>query len=145
MSIPLTGLKLAIVSKPKKTNVSVRVSNKIIYGTVINENGVYKVSIDIDKDGIKKEEILDFTPESFNIVDRTTVFLRHKDEHGNNVRIIRSDWKAKFFPGTSETYIPFTENWIIKGYIVKRGLIKLFEFKDLVSIEGYNINVSHDE
>lgn len=136
------NLKLAVVPKEKKTNV--RVSNKIVYGTVIKKDGVYKVSIDKDKNGVKTEEILDFTPDSFDVTGKTNVFLRTKDEHGNNVRIIRSEWDAKFHPGTSDKYIPFVENWIVKGYIVKNGIVRLFDFKDLVGIDGYTM-MPHDE
>ena len=135
-------IKLAVVPKEKKTNV--RISNKIVYGTVIKENGVYKVSINVNKDNTNKKEILDFTPNSFDVVGKTSVFLKEKDEHGNNVRIIRSEWDAKFHPGTSDKYVPFAENWIVKGYIVKNGIIRLFDFKDLVGIDGY-IMMPNDE
>ena len=131
-----TGLKINVVQKTKKTN-SVRVSNKIIYGTVIKDGDVYKVSIDKDKNG-EKEEILNFTPESFDVEGKTTVFLKEKDK-GRTVRIIRDEWEAKFHPGGTEKYMPFAENWIVKGHIIKKGFVKLFDFEDLVSLKGYEI------
>lgn len=135
------GLKLAVIPKEKKTSSFVRI-NKVVYGTVVKKDDVYKVSIENNN---KKEEILDFTPESFDIVGREIVFLKTKDERGNNVRIIRSKWDAKFHPGTSDKYLPFAENWIVKGYVVKQGLIRLFSFKDLVGIAGYTITPNDEE
>lgn len=133
----LTGLKINVVGKTRKTKAAVRVSNKLIYGTVIKDGEVYKVSIDKDENG-EKEEILDFTPESFNIEGRSIVFLKKKDSN-RTVRVIRDEWKAKFHPGDTEKYIPFAEKWIVKGYVVKQGFINLFDFKELVSLKGYEI------
>lgn len=135
--IKLTNLRVVVIQpKPKHTS-STKVS-KLLHGTVIEEDGVYKVCVDYDKDG-SKSEILEFTDKSFDLVGRKDVFTREKDKYGNTVRIVRDTWKSKFFPGSREKYVPFAKNWIVKGYIVKEGLIKKFEFKDLVNIEGYNV------
>ena len=83
--------------------------------------------------------------EIYELKDKLSVFTRTKDKHGRRTRIIRDVWRAKFHPGLPEQYIPFAKNWIVKGYIVKEGLTKMFDFKDLVGIQGYTMDVFHDE
>ena len=146
MKLGLTGLKVVIPTPKVRHNSGFRrVNNKIVYGTVIEpEDGIFKVSVEVDKNSTK-EEILDFTTESFEVKNRLTVFIKQKDKNGKRTRVIRDEWKAKVHPGSTEHYIPFNKNWIIKGYIVKDGFIRLFDFKELVGIDGYVIKVYEDE
>lgn len=137
-NIILKNLKVVVAQPKRRYSSSEYVKQgKLIEGTVIEVDGVYKVSIDLDGNGTSEELILDFTPRSFEIVGRKTVFTRTKDEYGHTCRIIRDENKAKFHPGSIEQYVPFSKNWIVKGYIVKEGFIKLFDFKTLVGINGY--------
>lgn len=135
------NLSLAIKvveSKRKSTNTGIVKVSKILQGVVfIDPDECYKVVVDLDKDGTK-EEVLNFTQKSYDLVGKETVFLRNTDKEGRYVRIIRSKENAKFFPGLSEQYVPFAPNWIVKGYIVKVGLIKQFDFVSLVGIDGYS-------
>lgn len=145
-NIRLQSLRIAVVTKKRKSSDGYTKVGKLVQGTIIeDEDGNYKVSIDSDGNGITKPMILSFTPRSFEIVNRTNVFTKIKDERGNRIRIIRDKEKAKFMPGLIEQYTPFAKNWIVKGYIVKEGIIRMFDFKDLVGIAGYNMNVLHNE
>jgi hypothetical protein len=48
-------------------------------------------------------------------------------------------------PGLPEQYIPFAPNWIVKGYIVKDNGIQKFDFKSLVGVDGYTMEVLQPE
>lgn len=136
--MPILNFRLSIATKPKPKLSYI--SKKIVYGTVINDNGVYKVSVTIKE----TPKTLEFTSDSYDLKDRKTVFLKKKGKHGF-VRIIRDEYKAKFYPGVSERYIPFVEHWVVKGWIVKSEGILMFRFKDLVTIEGYNVFTNEEE
>ena len=137
----LGGFKLKI-AEPKKQKTSsdgyIRVG-KLVCGVVVETYGTWKVRIETEKRGVKVQTMFDFTPRSYDLEGRQTVFLRKRDETGRICRIIKDPLKAKFFPGLTEQYVPFANNWVVKGYIVKEGAIKLFDFKDLVGINGYTV------
>lgn len=141
----LTGIKIRI-AKPKKARVNScpkRISNKIFYGIVIEpDDGKYKIAIRTDEKGINKQ-ILNFTQRSFDLYGKRDIFTIKKDENGRRTRVIRDVWKAKFAPGFSEYYTPFTKNWIVKGYLVKDGPITLFDFKELVGLNRYDVNIEN--
>lgn len=148
VNILLGSLHIKVAQPKKKASSGPKwESNKIQRGVVIEEdNGDFKVKVEVvDEKGTKQELILPFTPDSYELKDKLSVFTRTKDKHGRRTRIIRDVWHAKFHPGLPEQYIPFAKNWIVKGYIVKEGLTKMFDFKDLVGIQGYTMDVFHDE
>ena len=131
------------VPKPKRNKTSdgiKRITNKIVKGKVFQEkDGTYKVSINIDND--PDLLILDFTERSYDLTDKLNVFSRTVDNKGRRTRFIRNTINAKYMPGLPEQYIPFAPNWIVRGYIVKDNGIKKFDFKSLVGIDGYTMEV----
>ena len=131
------------VPKPKRNRTSdgiKRITNKIVKGKVFQEkDGTYKVSINIDND--PDLLILDFTERSYDLTDKINVFSRTVDNKGRRTRFIRNTINAKYMPGLTEQYIPFAPNWIVRGYIVKDNGIKKFDFKSLVGIDGYTMEV----
>ena len=131
------------VPKPKRNRTSdgiKRITNKIVKGKVFQEkDGTYKVSINIDND--PDLLILDFTERSYDLTDKLNVFSRTVDNKGRRTRFIRNTINAKYMPGLPEQYIPFAPNWIVRGYIVKDNGIKKFDFKSLVGIDGYTMEV----
>lgn len=139
--IILQKFKIKVAEPKKQHNSSVfKRQGKLVNGTIIEQNdGTFKVEVDLDGNGVKAPKILNFTPESFDLTDKLSVFTRTKDKQGRRTRIIRDAWHAKFHPGLPEQYVPFSNNWIIEGYIVKNSSIELFEFKDLVGIKDYVI------
>lgn len=138
MKLHLPNLLRIKVAEPKKRkSTAFKRESKITTGVVVEEEDEnFKVLIQTEN----SEMLLPFTPKSFELKDRTTVFTRAKNERGHRMRIIRDAWKAKIHPGFTTQYFPFTKNWIVKGYIVSNGLVKLFDFKDLVGIKGYVTN-----
>ena len=59
-------------------------------------------------------------------------------------RYVRTEDKAKVFPGDSDIYVPFAPNWIVKGDIINdKGVLK-FDFIELLTIKDYN-NMTHED
>ena len=138
MATILGGFKFQL-KEPKKqrTSSTYKRERKITSGVVISENGEFKVKLDDDT-------IIPFTPESYDLTGRKTVFAKYLDENGKKVCIIRDANKAKVMPGLPEQYTPFATNWIVKGYVVIKNYVKFFSFTDLVGINGYT-NVDYEE
>ena len=138
------------VPKPKRNKTSdgiKRTTNKIVKGKVFqDENGTYKVSISMENDPVHPDLlVLDFTERSYDLTGKTNVFSRTVDSRGIRTRFIRNLINAKFMPGLPEQYIPFAPNWIVRGYIVKDNGTMKFDFKSLVGIDGYTMDVLHPE
>ena len=112
-------------------------------------DGQYKAKVDLDNIdiGIKKKEILlDFTEESYNIEGVISVFSRVPEKDGKYMRWIRDEHKAKVHPGDPQKYTPFCHNWVCKGFIIKRGGKILFDFKECIAPKGYVVaNMLDDE
>ncbi len=138
------------VPKPKRNKTSdgiKRTTDKIVKGKVFqDENGTYKVSINMENDPVHPDLlVLDFTERSYDLTGKTNVFSRTVDSKGRRIRFIRNLINAKFMPGLPEQYIPFAPNWIVRGYIVKDNGTMKFDFKSLVGIDGYTMDVLHPE
>lgn len=138
------------VPKPKRNRTSdgiKRTTNKIIKGKVFqDDDGIFKVAINMQNDPIHPDlRVLEFTEQSYNLTSKTNVFSRTVDKNGRRTRFIRNETNAKYMPGLPEQYIPFAPNWIVRGYIVKDNGITKFDFKSLVGIDGYNMDVLQPE
>ena len=147
--LKLVPFKIA-VPKPKRNKTSdgiKRTTNKIVKGKVFqDEDGTYKVSISMGNDPVHPDLlILDFTERSYDLTGKINVFSRTVDKHGRRTRFIRNVIDAKFMPGLPEQYIPFAPNWIVRGYIVKDNGTTKFDFKGLVGVDGYTMDVLHPE
>ena len=147
--LKLMPFKVA-VPKPKRNKTSdgiKRTTNKIVKGKVFqDEDGTYKVSISMENDPVHPDLlILDFTERSYDLTGKINVFSRTVDDKGRRTRFIRNPINAKFMPGLPEQYIPFAPNWIVRGYIVKDNGIMKFDFKSLVGVDGYTMDILHSE
>ena len=147
--LKLMPFKVA-VPKPKRNKTSdgiKRTTNKIVKGKVFqDENGTYKVSISMENDPVHPDLlVLDFTERSYDLTGKTNVFSRTVDSKGKRIRFIRNLINTKFMPGLPEQYIPFAPSWIVRGYIVKDNGTMKFDFKSLVGIDGYTMDVLHPE
>lgn len=147
--LKLAAFKVS-VPKPKRKKVNdgiTRTSNKIVKGKVFqDEDGTFKVSINMVNDPVHPDlRILEFTERSYDLTGKTNVFSRTVDKKGRRTRYIRNAVYAKHMPGLPEQYIPFAPNWIVRGYIVKDQGISKFDFKSLVGVDGYQMDVLHPE
>ena len=147
--LKLMPFKVAI-PKPKRNKTSdgiKRTNNKITKGKVFqDEDGTFKVAIDMQNDETHPDlRVLEFTERSYDLTGKTNVFSRTVDKHGRRACFIRNATNAKFMPGLPEQYIPFAPNWIVRGYIVNDNGLTKFDFKSLVGIDGYTMDVLHPE
>lgn len=140
------GLSLKI-SVPKSKTIpkpSVKIEAKNKRGYVILENEEYKVSLINESDSIHNCKILPFTKRSYDLKGKTSIFSKTKGKYGY-IRHIRTEDKAKIFPGDSDKYVPFAPNWMVKGNIINdKGILK-FDFVELLTIKGYTNMIHEDE
>ena len=139
------GLSLKI-SVPKSKTIpkpSIKIEAKNKRGYVILEDEEYKVLLANESNSIYNHKILPFTKRSYDLKGKTSIFSKTKGKYGY-IRHIRTEDKAKVFPGDSDKYVPFAPNWMVKGDIINdKGVLK-FDFIELLTIKGYN-NMTHED
>ena len=139
------GLSLKI-SVPKSKTIpkpSIKIEAKDKRGYVILEGEEYKVLLANESYDINNRKILPFTKRSYDLKGKTSIFSKTKGKYGYT-RYVRTEDKAKVFPGDSDIYVPFAPNWIVKGDIINdKGVLK-FDFVELLTIKGYN-NMTHED
>ena len=140
------GLSLKI-SVPKSKTIpkpSVKIEAKDKRGYVILEGEEYKVLLVNESYDIHNRKILPFTKRSYDLKGKTSIFSKTKGKYGYT-RHVRTEDKAKVFPGDSDKYVPFAPNWMVKGNIINdKGILK-FDFVELLTIKGYTNMIHEDE
>lgn len=140
------GLSLKI-SVPKSKTIpkpSIKIEAKNKRGYVILEGEEYKVLLANESYDIHNRKILPFTKRSYDLKGKTSIFSKTKSKYGYT-RHVRTEDKAKVFPGDSDKYVPFAPNWIVKGDIINdKGILK-FDFVELLTIKGYTNMIHEDE
>lgn len=140
------GLSLKI-SVPKSKTIpkpSIKIEAKDKRGYVILEGEEYKVLLANESYDINNRKILPFTKRSYDLKGKTSIFSKNKGKYGYT-RYVRTEDKAKVFPGDSDKYIPFAPNWMVKGNIINdKGILK-FDFVELLTIKGYTNMIHEDE
>lgn len=134
----VTGLKIAVHEKKRHSSGFKKVAG--ITQAIVREDEEGNFIAEITDENGNKKETLTFTEKSFDLTGKKYVFTRKKDENGKRTCIVRDEFHSRFLPGLPEQYLPFTKNWIVKGYIVQNGLIRQFDFKGLLGVEGYNLS-----
>ena len=143
MGLKIKGLKIILPQKKRNSSGFKKVAG-IVQG-VVKEDEKENFTVAIKDNNENTIEILPFTDKSFNLRGRKYVFCRKKDNKGKRICKIRDEFHAKFMPGLPEQYIPFTSNWVVKGYVVQNGLVRQFDFKSLVGVEGYPTSQIYDD
>ena len=140
------GLSLKI-SVPKSKPIpkpSIKIEAKDKRGYVILEGEEYKVLLANESYDIHNRKILPFTKRSYDLKGKTSIFSKTKGKYGYT-RHVRTEDKAKVFPGDSNKYVPFAPNWMVKGNIINdKGILK-FDFVELLTIKGYTNMIHEDE
>ena len=140
------GLSLKI-SVPKSKTIpkpSIKIEAKDKRGYVILEYEEYKVLLANESYDIHNRKILPFTKRSYDLKGKTSIFSKTKGKYGYT-RHVRTEDKAKVFPGDSDKYVPFAPNWMVKGNIINdKGILK-FDFVELLTIKGYTNMIHEDE
>ena len=139
---------------PKKTRNSdvKRITNRLVKGVCIKTDDGFKIQIETEviKDSISREGqpdllFLDFTEDSYELKGIISVFDRNPDKNGKYTRYVRTETKAKFFPGDPERYVPFCNGWVCKGYIVRIKGKLFFKFKECIAPKGFNVYIEDDD
>ena len=140
------GLSLKI-SVPKSKPIpkpSIKIEAKDKRGYVILEGEEYKVLLANESYDIHNRKILPFTKRSYDLKGKTNIFSKTKGKYGYT-RHVRTEDKAKVFPGDSDKYVPFAPNWMVKGNIINdKGILK-FDFIELLTVKGYTNMIHEDE
>ena len=140
------GLSLKI-SVPKSKTIpksSIKIEAKDKRGYVILEGEEYKVLLINESYDIHNRKILPFTKKSYDLKGKTSIFSKTKGKYGYT-RHVRTEDKAKVFPGDSDKYVPFAPNWMVKGNIINNKGILKFDFVELLTIKGYTNMIHEDE
>lgn len=150
-NLTVSQFDFKFVSKKRKEG-NKKLTSKLIKGICFKEGDEFKIRLNVKAlkpDIIDKGQpdllVLDFTDESYNIVGVISVFDRNPDKNGKYTRYIRSETNAKFHPGSQERYVPFCNNWICDGYIVKRNGKMMFDFNECIAPEGYDTYISNED
>ena len=140
------GLSLKI-SVPKSKTIpkpSIKIEAKDKRAYVILEDKEYKVLLANESNSIYNHKILPFTKRSYDLKGKTSIFSKTKGKYGYT-RHVRTEDKAKVFPGDSDKYVPFAPNWMVKGNIINdKGILK-FDFVELLTVKGYTNMIHEDE
>lgn len=147
-----SSFKLVPKKRVIKHDGNKKLTSKLIKGVCFKESDEYKIRLDVKAlkpDIIDKGQpdilVLDFTEESYNIKGVFSVFDRKPGKDGKYVRYVRNETKAKFHPGSTERYVPFCNNWVCSGYIVRRNGKLMFDFNECIAPEGYGTFILDDD
>ena len=146
------SFKLVPKKRTVNPNTVKKVTTRLIKGLCVKIDDEYKIQIDtkalkpdiIDK-GHPDILVLDFTEESYNLRGVVSVFSRERDDKGNYVRYIRNVSQCKFFPGNKEKLVPFCNNWICSGYIVRKDSKLMFDFNECIAPKGYDTFIPDED
>uniref|UniRef100_A0AAU8MJC2 Uncharacterized protein n=1 Tax=Geladintestivirus 3 TaxID=3233135 RepID=A0AAU8MJC2_9CAUD len=161
MAVDFSKLSLNLNFKTKHkmrapTNVD-KVLTKQIECKCIYSDGKFTVTIPYTaymnkcKKGVELKEVgskdltLEFTPESYSLDDVDRAFTRFGQGTKNYICLVRNESDRIFKKLDPNRYVPFCHNWIIHVRIVRRGGLLYADFRGLVTIDGHNYNVKHDD
>lgn len=128
-----------------KSNTNKKLTTKLVQGVCIMDGEDFKIQVDVKalkpniiEKGYPDILMLDFTENSYELKDIVSVFDRIPNKKGKQVRYIRSLSDAKFMPGSQDRYVPFCNNWICSGYIVRHNGKMMFDFNECIKPKGYD-------
>ena len=153
-SLTLSQFNVFKPTSKKRTNSdnNKKLTSRLIKGVCFKDGDIFKIQIDakiLKPDIIEKGQpdilVLEFTEESYELKDVIAVFDRNPDKNGKYTRRVRSISNAKFMPGDPERYVPFCNNWICSGYLVRRNYKLMFDFNECISPKGYDKFISEED
>lgn len=145
MVIPLVGIKINIAKGNKKkrnvNSIEGIIISRVCRAIVIKDDDGFKAKINLDKDKNSDILLVPFTAESYNIKNKEIIFSKERIDDGRYRCIIRDKLKANIYNDT-EHYIPFRENIVITGDILRIDGKMYFRYKQFISfspfVEDYN-------
>lgn len=151
MVVPLLGIKIHIAKgNKKKRNVSTEsnVISRICRAIVIKDDEGFKAKIRVNNEENADILLIPFTTESYDIKGKEIIFSRERIDDGRFRCIIRDKASAILYNDV-ENYIPFRENIVITGNIVRIDGKMYFQYKEFISfspfVEDYRPCLTHED
>ena len=133
--------------KPKVKTINKK--SKRMFAVVIKDNdGILKARIQINtEDEDIRYDVLPFTDMSFDLKNKTHVFLKNRDKYGKRVCIIRNKSKTFLYSGQHPEFKVLDEGLLISGNIITIDNKRYFDYNKLVAFHelGAHINEIEDE
>lgn len=139
MVVPLLGIKINIAKgNKKKRNVSTKsnVISRICRAVVIKDDEGFKAKINIDNEETSDILVIPFTTESYDIKGREIIFSKERIDNGRFLCLIRDKASSNLYNDV-EHYIPFRENIVITGDIVRIDGKMYFRYKEFISFSSF--------
>lgn len=132
-------LKFALKPVPKKRETTgITKKGKITTGVCFKDiDDIFKIHVTIDG---SSDRVLEFTPKSYDLKDKTYVFQKKPNKDGKYVCRVRSENSAKYAPGNPDVYTPFCQNWVYKGYVCTINDKTMFDVTDIVCVNGHELD-----
>lgn len=151
MVVPLLGIKINIAKgNKKKRNVSTEnnVISRVCRAIVIKDDEGFKAKISVNNEEDSDILLIPFTTESYNIKGKEVIFSKKRVDNGGFVCLIRDKALSKLYNDV-EHYIPFRENIVITGDIVRIDGKMYFRYKEFISfspfVEDYKPCLTHED
>ena len=151
MVVPLLGIKIHIAKgNKKKRNVSTEsnVISRICRAIVIKDEEGFKAKIRVNNEENADILLVPFTIESYDIKGKEIIFSKERIDEGRFRCIIRDKASAIIYNDV-EHYIPFRENIVITGNIVRIDGKMYFQYKEFISfspfVEDYRPCLTHED
>lgn len=151
MVVPLLGIKIHIAKgNKKKRNVSTEsnVISRICRAIVIKDDEGFKAKIRVNNEENADILLIPFTTESYDIKGKEIIFSKERIDDGRFRCIIRDKASAILYNDV-EHYIPFRENIVIIGNIVRIDGKMYFQYKEFISfspfVEDYRPCLTHKD
>lgn len=151
MVVPLLGIKINIAKgNKKKRNVSTEsnVISRVCRAVVIKDDEGFKAKIVVDNEENSDILLIPFTTESYNIKGKEIIFSKERIDDGRFRCVIRDKASAILYNDV-EHYIPFRENIVVTGNIVRINGKMYFRYKEFISfspfVEDYKPCLTHED
>lgn len=151
MVVPLVGIKINIAkNNKKKRNKSIEgiIISRICRAIVIKDNESFKAKININNEDHSDILLIPFTTESYNIKGKEVIFSKERIDNNRFRCVIRDKYLAQLY-NDIEHYIPFRENIVITGNIIRINGKMYFQYKDFISFSpfasDYNPCLTHED
>lgn len=127
------------VPKKKRPKSSFSKLTDLIYCLCVEEEpNIFKAHVNIKGNReIPDILVIPFTEDSYDLKGKTKVFTVKKDKQGKRICIHRDKIRSIVYPGNSEIYTPFNNNYVYSGYVVKQEEHHYFKVSDIYEHVNY--------
>lgn len=117
------GVKKPAVSKPNKIS-------RLVLGTTIVDDGVYKISVSLKNDPDYPDYIIvPFTTDSLSCKNKTYVYEKEKTNNKHILHVL-TEHDAKYKPYDDKSYTPVIEGVVCSGNILRINEKLYFQIKN---------------